>query len=296
MKSELPVIYPPHPNPRKPKFAMPPGTCDAHFHIFGPPDRFPYASTRVYTPPAAPLEHYFNLMEILGTEHGVVVQPNAHGLDNTVTLDAIARSGGRFRGIAKADDTFSYGDLETLHEGGIRGVRFNLIAELGGKPKLAMYERVIERITPLGWSVTLHMLPPELVEIADWIRAIRIPLIIDHFARVNFADGVEQKPYQALLELAAEEHVWVKISCAERLSALGPPYADALPFAHALIEAAPDRLLWGTDWPHTQRFKPGQMCDDGDLVDLLPEMVPDAAILNRTLVDNPARLFGFDQS
>ena len=296
MTSELPVIYPPHPNPRKPAFKLPPGTCDAHFHIFGPPDRFPYAATRVYTPPAAPLEHFFNLMEILGTERGVVTQPNAHGFDNTVTLDAIARSDGRFRGVAKVDETFSEADIEKLHDGGIRGVRFNLISELGGKPNLPMYERVIERIAPLGWSVTLHMLPPELVEIAAWIRTVRIPVVIDHFGRVSFADGVGQKPYQVLLELAAEDHVWVKISCAERQSALGPPYADALPFAHALIEAAPDRLLWGTDWPHTQRFKPGQMCDDGDLVDLLPEMVPDATILHRTLVDNPARLFGFDRS
>ena len=152
MTSELPVIYPPHPNPRHPEFALPPDTCDAHFHIFGPPDRFPYADTRVYTPPAAPLEHFQNLMEILGTERGVVVQPNAHGLDNSVSLDAIARAGGRFRGVAKVDDSFSETDLEQLHDGGIRGVRFNLIAELGGKPNLPMYERVIERITPLGWS------------------------------------------------------------------------------------------------------------------------------------------------
>jgi len=294
MTSELPVIYPPHPNPRKPKFVLPPKTCDAHFHIFGPPDRFPYVPTRVYTPPAAPLEHFFNLMEILGTERGVVTQPNAHGLDNTVSLDAIARSGGRFRGVAKVDDTFSQADLGKLYDGGIRGVRFNLIAELGGKPNLPMYERVIERRRPLGWSVTLHMLPPELVEIADWIRGLQIPVVIDHFGRVSFADGVAQLPYQVLLDLAVQDHVWIKISCAERQSAFGPPYRDTLPVAHALIDVAHDRLLWGTNWPHTQRFNPGQMCDDGDLVDLLPEMVPDAAILNRTLVDNPARLFGSD--
>jgi predicted TIM-barrel fold metal-dependent hydrolase len=294
MTSELPVIYPPHPNPRKPEFELPSNTCDAHFHIFGPPDRFPYADTRVYTPPAAPLEHFLNLMEILGTERGVVVQPNAHGLDNSVSLDAIRRSDGRFRGVAKVDDSFSEEDLGKLHEGGIRGVRFNLIAELGGEPNLPMYERVIERITPLGWSITFHMMPPTLIEIDDWLRGIEIPVIIDHFARVSFAEGVEQKPYQVLLDLAREEHVWVKISCAERQSAVGSPYEDALPFAHALIEASPDRLLWGTDWPHSQRFKPGQMCDDGDLVDLLPEMVPDEAILARTLVDNPAKLFDFE--
>jgi predicted TIM-barrel fold metal-dependent hydrolase len=295
MTSELPVIYPPHPNPRRPVFELPANTCDAHFHVFGPPDRFPYADTRVYTPPAAPLEHFLNLMEILGTERGVVVTPNAHGLDNTVSLDAIARAGGRFRGVAKVDDTCSDEDLQRLHDGGMRGIRFNLIAELGGQPNLPMYERVMARVAPLGWSVTFHMLPPVLIEIADWIRSIEIPVIIDHFARVSFADGVGQKPYQVLLELAAEDHVWVKISCAERLSAVGPPYEDALPFAHALVEVAPDRLLWGTDWPHTQRYGPGEMCDDGDLVDLLPEMIPDEAILKRTLVDNPATLFRFDR-
>jgi len=294
MTSELPVIYPPHPNPRTPRFKLPAGTVDAHFHVFGPPDRFAYAPTRVYTPPAAPLEHFLNLMEVLGTERGVVVQPNAHGLDNTVTLDAIARSGGRFRGVARIDDSASEADLEKLHQGGMRGVRFNLIAELGGKPDLAMFERVIERIAPLGWSITLHVMPPELIEIADWIRAIRIPVVIDHFGRVGFADGVAQKPFQVLLELAAEDHVWVKISCAERLSAVGPPYADVPPFAHALVEVAPDRLLWGTDWPHSQRYKPGLQCDDGDLVDLLPDLVPDEAILAGILVDNPARLFGFE--
>lgn len=294
MPSELPVIYPPHPNPRRPTFDLPPKTCDAHFHIFGPPDRFPYADTRVYTPPAAPLEHFLNLMEILGTELGVVVQPNAHGFDNSVSLDAIARSGGRFRGVAKVDDSFTDEDLQRLHEGGMRGVRFNLIAELGGTPDLPMCERVIERIKPLGWSITFHMLPPELIEIADWLRGLQIPVIIDHFGRVSFADGVGQKPYQVLLDLAREDHVWVKIACAERLSAVGSPYEDALPFAHALVEASPDRLLWGTDWPHSQRFKPGQQVDDGDLVDLLPEMIPDEAILHRTLVENPAALFGFE--
>lgn len=160
MTSELPVNYPPHPNPRRPNFKLPAKTCDAHFHIFGPPDRFPYAPSRVYTPPAAPLEHFLNLMEVLGTERGVVVQPNTHGLDNTVSLDAIARSDGRFRGVAKVDDSFSAADLEKLHQGGIRGVRFNLIAALGGKPDLAMFDRVITRIAPLGWSITLHVMRP----------------------------------------------------------------------------------------------------------------------------------------
>ena len=294
MSEEFRIIYPPHPNPRKPRLALPPNTCDAHFHIFGPPDVFPYASTRVYTPPAAPLQHFLNLMEILGIQRGVVVQPNAHGLDNSVSLNAIARSEGRFRGVAKLDDSTSDAELNRLHAGGFRGVRFNMISELGGRPDIAMYERVIERVTPLGWSVTFHTLPPGLVEHADWFRTIKIPVIIDHFARVSFADGVDQPPFQVLLDLLRQENFWAKISCAERLTATGAPYHDAIPFAQAIIDIAPERTLWGTDWPHTQRFEPGLQPDDGDLVDLLEVMVPDESTRHAVLVENPARLFGFD--
>lgn len=305
MESRLPYLrmcYPPHPNPRKPRFKLPPGSCDAHFHVFGPPERFPWApaSARVYTPPAAPFEHYRNLAEHLGIDRGVVVQPMAHGYDNFPTLDAIARSEGRLRGVAKVDDRFGDADLALLHAGGIRGVRFNMIKDSGGNVDIPLFERVIDRIAPLGWSITFHATPAELVEHADWFRSVRIPLIIDHFGRVKFADGVDQKPFQVLLDLMEQDNIYAKISCAERNTAMappteGPPYADALPFAHALVSVAPDRLLWGTDWPHSQRFSPGLMCDDGDLVDLLPEMVPDAAILHKILVETPARLFGFDE-
>ena len=296
MQKHLPICYPPHPSPRKPKFKLPAKTCDTHFHIFGPPDQFPWApaSARVYTPPAAPFEHYMNLAEHLGIERGVVVQPMAHGHDNYVTLDAIARSGGRFRGVAKVNDDFTDADIAFLHAGGIRGVRFNMISDSGGGVDLDMFQRVIERIAPYGWSVTFHAKPAEVVTHAEFFRTVGIPLIIDHFARVSFADGLSQEPFQALLALMQEDHIWAKISCAERNSTVGSPYSDAIPFAHALVDIAPDRLLWGTDWPHSQRFKPGQMCDDGDLVDLIPLMVPDEGIRQKILVDNPARLFGFE--
>jgi predicted TIM-barrel fold metal-dependent hydrolase len=234
------------------------------------------------------------LAEHLGIDRGVVVQPMAHGHDNAVTLDAIARSDGRFRGVAKVDDGFDDGALRKLHAGGIRGVRFNLIEESGGAVDLAMFERVIGRIARLGWSITFHLKPNELVEHADWLRKLPIPTIIDHYGRVPFEDGVRQEAFQVLLQLLGEPHVWAKISCAERQSALGPPYDDAPPFAHALLAVAPDRLLWGTDWPHSQRFRLGQQCDDGDLVDLVPRLLPDAAARRKVLVDNPARLFGFD--
>jgi predicted TIM-barrel fold metal-dependent hydrolase len=294
MNTQLPVTYPPDPNPRKPSFALPPKSCDAHFHILGPPDRFPFAETRVYTPPAAVLQHFLNLMEVLGIERGVVVQPSAHGFDNSVTLDAIAKSVGRFRGVAKVNESFTDDDLDQLHRGGIRGVRFNLITDIGGGVDLPMFERVIARIARLGWSVTFHTLPDNLVANADWFRHIEIPLIIDHFGRVDFIDGPEQEPFRMLVDLVKQENIWAKISCAERQSAGGPPYHDAIPFAQALIDAAPDRILWGTDWPHSLRFGPGQIPNDGDLVDLLLEMAPDEEIRHKILVENPARLFGFD--
>lgn len=296
MEPHLPMCYPPHPNPRKPQFEMPPGSCDTHFHIFGPPERFPWApaSARVYTPPAAPFEHYRKLADHLGIDRGVVVQPMAHGHDNYVTLDAIARSGGRLRGVAKVDDSFDYAALAVLHTGGIRGVRFNMIADSGGKVDLPLFESVIKKIQPLGWSVTFHLRPTELIEHAIWLQAIEIPLIIDHFARVKFSDGPDQDAFLVLLELMHQDNIYTKISCAERNSTMGSPYLDALAFAHALVDVAPDRLLWGTDWPHSQRFEPGLMCDDGELVDLLPMMVPDAATRQKILVDTPARLFDFE--
>ncbi len=294
MPADMRVIYPPHPNPRRPDYKLPPGSCDTHFHIFGPTEKFPYGPTRVYTPPITPLEHYHNLMEVLGIDRGVVVQPNAHSFDNAVSLDAIARSDGRLRGVIKADDRFSEDDYREMHAGGIRGVRFNLIPDNAGSVDIPMFERVIEKITPLGWSTTFHCLPAELLSCAEWLRTLNIPTIIDHFGRVKFADGVDQEGYQALLDLMKLDHMWCKIVCAERLTAVGPPYHDAIPFAKALLDIAPERLLWGTDWPHTQRFKPGQQPDDGDLVDLVPAMVQDETMRQTILVDNPTRLFWAD--
>ena len=267
MSSELRVNYPPHPNPRKPVYRMPADSCDAHFHNFGPPERFRYEPNRLYIPPAAPVQHYLNLMEVLGIDWGVVVQPNA---------------------------TFFADDFKRLHDGGIRGVRFTLIAANNGAVDFPMFETVIERIRPLGWSVTFHGLPAELMENVAWLRGLDIPIIIDHFGRVSFADGVRQEGFRCLLELMTADHVWAKISCAERLTAEGPPYDDGIPFAKALLDIAPDRLLWGTDWPYTQRFKPGQQPDDGDLVDLIPAMVPNAAMRQTILVDNPTKLFWTD--
>lgn len=288
------ICYPPDPNPKKPKVPAPPGSCDTHAHLFGPPHMYPYQPKRVYTPPAAPLQHYIAMLDTVGIDRAVMVTPNAHGTDNSVTFDAIAASNGRFRGVAKIDDGTSDDELERLHRCGFRGARFNCIAELGGRVDLAMFERCFDRMASFGWHVVFHVMPNGLLELRDWFRKIPIPVVIDHFARVEFADGIDQPAYKALLELMREDHVWSKICCADRQSATGYPYDDAIPFAEALIEVAPERLMWGTDWPHSSIFEPGHTPNDGDLVDLMARLAPDMEIRRRIMVTNPARLYGFE--
>lgn len=294
------TCMPPDPNPRKPGFHPPPGSWDTHFHIFGPPDMFPFASTRQYTPPAAPLEHYLNMAAVIGIERGVVVQPSVHGLDNSVTLDAIKRSGGRFRGVARVDDKAGRSDLKKLHEAGIRGVRFNLLDRPRGNVALDVLDRVVERIAEFGWSVDLHIDPKNLLAQERRIRALPLPVVFDHIARINPAEGPNQPAFQLLLELVKKDRFWVKVSGADKIcntavrSYPGLPYPEVIPFAQALIEAAAERVIWGTDWPHSNIFAPGQTANDGDLMDLLAAFAPDEAVRKKILVDNPRALYGFD--
>ncbi len=291
---------PPDPNPRKPGFTPPPNSCDTHFHIFGPPDKFPFAPTRQYTPPAAPLEHYLNMSAVLGIERGVVVQPSVHGLDNAVTLDAIEKSGGRFRGVARVDDKASRSDLKKLHEGGIRGVRFNLLDRPRGNVALDVFDRVVESIAEFGWSVDLHIDSKNLLEQERRIRALPLPVVFDHIARIDPAAGLSQPAFQLLVDLLKRDRFWVKVSGADKICASGVysypglPYVEVIPFARAVIAAAPDRVLWGTDWPHSNVFVPGRTANDGDLADLLREFAPDEKIRKKILVDNPAALYSFD--
>ncbi len=291
---------PPDPNTRKPSFALPPNSCDTHFHIFGPPEEFPFAPTRQYTPPAAPLEHYLNMAAAVGIERGIVVQPSVHGLDNSVTLDAIKQAGGRFRGVARIDDKTPTSEIKKLHEGGIRGIRFNLLDRPRGNVALDVFDRAVERIAEFGWSVDLHIDPKNLLEQEKRIRALPAPVVIDHLARVNPADGLAQPAFQLLLDLLKNDRLCVKVSGADKLCKngvgfyLGLPYIDVVPFARAAIAAAPDRVIWGTDWPHSNNFTPGKTPNDGDLADLLLQFAPDEKIRKKILVDNPARLYGFE--
>ena len=283
---------PPDPNTRVPRFAAPSGACDAHCHVFGPGDKFPYHPDRSYTPPDAPVEKLRELHATLGIDRAVIVQASCHGVDNTAMIDAIASSEGRYRGVAVVDDSFTDSDFQTLDDGGVRGVRFNFVRHLGGAPDFGVFDSVVARLPEMGWHLVLHFDAEDLLDYADKILSIPVPVIIDHMGRVKTEHGVDQPAFQKLLEFMRNETCWVKICGAERISFEGPPFTDAVPFAQALLEVAPDRVIWGTDWPHPNISR--HMPNDGDLVDLVPMFAPDEALQNKVLVDNPARLYGFE--
>ena len=281
----------PDPNTLVPDYSPPPGACDSHCHIFGPGNKYPYALNRSYTPPDAPLERFKELQKILGLERAVLVNASCHGTDNTVILDAIAQSGGKYRGVANVNINFTDQDFEALNEGGIRGVRFNFVKHLGGTPDLEVFHGVIQRIRGFNWHVVLHFDAADLTEFNDLLKKLPVPFIIDHMGRIPTQDGLDQGPFRRLLEVASMDNCWVKICGAERISTAGPPFTDAVPFAQALLEVAMDRVLWGTDWPHPNIKR--HMPNDGHLVNLIPLFMPDEAMQHAVLVDNPHRLYGF---
>lgn len=272
----------------RPAFAVPPLSCDAHCHVFGPSAVFPYAPDRSYTPEDAPKEALAKLHEVLGIDRAVIVQASCHGTDNRAMLDAIAWRPDSYRGVAIVDDSFGDRALQALDDGGVRGVRFNFVRHLGGAPDMGVFERVIDRIRDRGWHVVLHMDAGDIEPLSEMIARLPLPFVIDHMGRVDTALGLEQPAFRALLELARRHDCWIKVSGSERISA--PPFAAAVPFARALVEAIPERVLWGTDFPHPNLKI---AVSEADLVDLLPQIAPTAEARHRLLVENPARLYGF---
>jgi len=274
---------------RKPAFLLPRGACDTHVHIWGPFDRFPLAKGAPYTPPERTSDDLLALHERLGVDRAVIVQTTVYKADNRAMLDSIAQSNGRWRGVALIDESFDDAAFRALHEGGVRGVRFGFVKHLGGVPDLALVRRTAARIAPMGWHLVLHLDAGNIPDFLEFFGEFSLPVVVDHMGRVPVRDGLDQTPFRLLLELLRRPNWWVKVSGAERISETGPPFTDAIPFAQRLIAAAPDRVLWGTDWPHPNvRWEP----DEADLVDLLPHFA-DAAALQQLLVDNPARLYGF---
>jgi 2-pyrone-4,6-dicarboxylate lactonase len=278
-----------HPSPSRPKLTLPPGACDAHCHVFGPAARFPFTPERTYTPVDAPKEKLFALHRLLGIERSVLVQASCHGKDNSAMLDAIAASGGRYRGVAMVDRTVTDDDLRILHEGGVRGVRFNFVSHLGADADIGAVSDVVERIAPLGWHAVIHFDADRLETLAPILKGFELPMVIDHMGRVDASRGLDQPAFRMLTGLLEDERFWVKVCGSERVSRAGPPFADAVPFARTLVERFTDRVLWGTDWPHPNIRT--HMPDDGALVDLLASIAPDEETRRVLLVDNPTRLY-----
>jgi predicted TIM-barrel fold metal-dependent hydrolase len=292
--THLDIPFPPDPNPKKPRITVPPGSWDTHFHIFGPPNRFPYAESRRYTPPTAPIEHWLAISSAIGIERGFVVTPSVHDLDPAVTLDAIARADGRIRGMIRANSSLDDAAVRRLHGGGIRGLRFPFAKVVRRDFDENEFHANIARIEPLSWVVEFQIDGNMLEEHADLIGNVPLPTVIDEFAGIHPKDGLDQPAFRTLLDLLAKPNVYLKLICPDRFLAMGESYESIVAMSRAVIEKAPDRIIWGSDWPHSYVFEANAMPNDGDLIDMLLDFAPDETARNKILVDNPARLFDFD--
>jgi len=286
-----PLCQGPDPHPRPPRVRPPAGACDTHAHVFGPVWRYPYTPNRSFTPPDCPLEDYLAMLDVLGVERGIIVQPSAYGTDNTATLDAIARSGGRCRGIALAEPDVPDAELRRLHEGGMRGLRMTTVVKGGVSPEHLL--PLADRIADLGWHLLLHIdTIDELVDLAPQIRAARCPVLVDHLGRIKGDQPLSAPGFQTLLELLLDtDHCWTKVASVYRNSRSGPPYDDMRDKARAVVAARPDRVVWGSNWPHPHHH--GAMPNDGDLLDTVMAWLPDPAVRRQVFADNPAKLYGF---
>lgn len=296
--NDPPLIAGPVAQPKKPRILPPPGAWDAHAHIFGPAERFPYTPGRGYTPPDAPVERYIALLDYLGFARGLIVQGNAHGFDNRVVLDALTRYPQRLRGVAITDTRIQPATLRDWHAVGMRGLRFHLFSD-AGRPGyvrgvgLDVFEVFRKTMAELGFVMQVFCDWRLMSEVAPRLRDIsrEMPVIVDHMLNIPAARGVNDPNFQALVRLVGEGHAYVKLSAAYRLSDRFPDYPDAKPFHEALVAANPERLLWGTDWPHPSI--PGEiMPDDGHLLDLFCAWTPEEAARRRILVETPTHLFG----
>ena len=286
---EPPVCAGPDLNTKKSNFTLPPGATDCHAHVFGPSAKYGYAPDRFYSPPQVFLQDYLNMLAVLGIERAVLVQSMIHGTNNGVIVDAIAESQGRLGGVALIGENISDAELERLAASGIRGFRANLVAGIG--VQFAVAKKLAERVKELGWHVQ-YLLDIENFPDLDRVLAdFPVEVVIDHMGRPDTRRGVNAPGFQALIRLLRSGRGWSKLSAPYRTSTGAFPYTDITPFAHALVAAAPDRLLWGTDWPHVTLDSP--MPNDGDLCSQLAVWVPDAHTRRQILVDNPQRLYGF---
>ena len=281
---------PPLATPHKPHATLPKGTCDAHCHIFGPFDRYPLPDNRSFNPCSTPETQLRKLHDYLGIDHAVIVQSQGQGFDHRPMIDALTAGQGRYRGIALIKPGTSIETLRAYHKAGVRGVRFSFMPHLG-YPNLDHIRQVVRLIKPFGWHVCIHVAGTGLLEMSDFIRSVEAETVIDHMARPDLSpEGKGQLVGEELRKLLDTGRIWVKLSGPERLSRQGAPFVDVVPFAKSLMDHAPERMLWGSDWPHVNLH--GPMPDDGDLVDFLLSYTTKET-LQQILVDNPWRLYGF---
>lgn len=283
-------------------FAVPAGACDCHVHVIGDPARYPMLAQRPYTPPPAGLDRLIAMRDALGIRRLVIVQPSFYGTDNACTLDVLRRIGADARAVAVIDPDLPQAVLADLHAAGVRGVRLNFETSGGSEPHAARAAvmRLAERIAPLGWHLQLYTRMAVIAALADLFATLPVLVVIDHFGGARAAAGPDQPGFATLLDLVTAGRAYVKLSAAYRISDRAPDFVDVAPLARALVAANPERMLWGTDWPHTNpvRFPPDRITppaaiDDGLALNQLARWVPDATIRRKILVDNPARLYGF---
>jgi 2-pyrone-4,6-dicarboxylate lactonase len=280
-----------HPNPTKPTFTLPPGAVDAHCHVFGPGDVFPYAPERKYTPCDASKDQLWELRDFLGFSRNVIVQATCHGADNRALVDALAHSGGRARGVATVKRSVTDEELTALHEAGVRGARFNFVKRLvDALPRDALAE-IAARIAPMGWHIVIYFEAQELPELYDFFTSLPGIVVVDHMGRPDVTQPLDGPEFGLFLKLMREHpNFWAKVSGAERLTKQGPPfYDDVVPFARHVVETFPDRVITGTDWPHPNMKS--HMPDDGHLVNYMAKIAPTAELRRKLLVDNPMRLY-----
>lgn len=279
--------------PSIPAWRPPAGAVDAHVHVFGPEAQFPFSAKAKYLPQDATPEMLFALRERLGFSRNVIVQASCHGTDNAATLDGIARSNGTARGVAVVAGDISDAELERLHEGGIRGVRFNFLKRLVDNAPKDQFLSIARRIERLGWHVVIYFEAELLDELTPFMEAIPTIIVIDHLGRPDIAQGPEGRDITAFRNLLeSHPNIWTKVSGAERLSVEGPPYDDFVAVVGPVVEAYPDRVLWGTDWPHPNMQD--NIPDDGKLVEIIPRLAPSETLQRKLLIDNPNRLYWRD--
>ena len=287
-----------HPNPSKPKLPLPQGAIDAHCHVFGPGDTFPYAPERKYTPCDAGKEKLFALRDLLGFERNVIVQATCHGADNRALVDALETAGNKARGVATVKADVTEEELQRLHAAGVRGVRFNFVKRLVDTAPVEALRTIADKIAPLGWHIVIYFEAADLAEYYDFFTSLPTTVVVDHMGRPDVAQPAHGGDFELFVKLMREnENFWSKLSCPERLSNTGPKaldgeqraYTDVVPFARRLMQEFPDRVLFGTDWPHPNLKD--HMPDDGLLVDWVAQIAPTEAERQKLLVDNPMRLY-----